>query len=715
MKATAVRDGKAAVTEPSTAVNRHGLTDEDLLRAYRTMVVSRKIDDKEIQLKNQSLIFFQISGAGHEAILTATGMQMKAGHDWFFPYYRDRALCLSIGMTPLEMLLSAVGAKDDPNSGGRQMPSHWGHKTLNIVSQSSPTGTQCLQAIGCAEAGRLYERIPEIPERESKFEKDEVVYVSIGEGTSSEGEFWESLNQACISKLPVLYMIEDNGYAISVPVEVQTAGGDLSKLVASFPGLFVQSIDGTDFMASYKAAGEALAYTRARRGPALIHAKVVRPYSHSLSDDEKLYKTKDERADEAKRDPIVRMAQFLASEGIASDAQLEAIVKEVEQEVNAASDAAVKAEKPAPETATLYVYSPDVDPSADDFATEPAPEGKPDTMVAAINRTMKDEMARNPRIVMFGEDVADASRETALESVPGKGGVFKVTHGLQRAFGGTRVFNSPLAEANIIGRAIGMATRGIKPVVEIQFFDYIWPAMMQLRDEMSMMRYRSSNAFSCPMVVRTAIGGYLRGGAPYHSQSGESIFAHCPGIRVVFPSNAQDAAGLLRTAIRCDDPVLYLEHKHLYRQTYNKGEYPGNEYMIPFGKSSVRREGTDVVVITYGALVQRSLLAAQQAEKEGISAMVIDLRTIVPYDWEGIAEAVAKTNRVIVAHEDQLTCGFGAEIAARISEELFEHLDAPVKRVAALDTPVAYCPDLEEVILPQSADVLKAIIQTARY
>jgi len=714
MKGTAVTNGPSTPTERIGA-DYANLTRDDFRSAYRTMVLSRRIDDKEIQLKNQSLIYFQISGAGHEAILVAAGMTLKPGHDWFYPYYRDRALCLTLGVTPYEMFLAGVGAKDDPSSGGRQMPSHWGHKRLNIVSQSSPTGTQSLQAIGCAEASELFEKITTIERRSELFHADEVVYLSVGEGATSEGEFWESLNTACLQRLPLVCVVEDNGYAISVPVEVQTAGGDISKLVSSFPGLFVQSIDGTDFLASYRAMVGAVAYARARKGPAFVHAKVIRPYSHSLSDDEKLYKTPDERASEAKRDPLVRLAAFLKAEGFATQAELETLAREVDAEVNAAAEQAKKAEKPSPESATLYVYSPDVDPSSDVFDTAAAVTGKPDTMVAAINRTLKDEMARNPRIVVFGEDVADCSRESALERVPGKGGVFKVTHGLQRMFGGARVFNSPLAEANIVGRGIGMATRGLKPVVEIQFFDYIWPAMMQMRDEMSMLRYRSNNAFSCPMVIRTAIGGYLRGGAPYHSQSGESIFAHCPGIRVVFPSNARDAAGLLRTAIRCDDPVLFLEHKHLYRQTYNKGEYPGADYMIPFGKASVRREGSKVVVITWGALVQRSLLAAQQAEKDGISVMVIDLRTIAPFDWDSIAAAVKHTNRVVIAHEDQLTCGFGAELAARIADQLFEHLDAPVRRVAALDAPVAYAPVLEEVILPQSSHVLKAIQEVARY
>ncbi|HEU4686805.1 MAG TPA: thiamine pyrophosphate-dependent enzyme, partial [Vicinamibacterales bacterium] len=412
MKGTAVSNGKSVAT--------HGLSRDELLRAYRTMVLSRKLDDKEIQLKSQSLIFFQISGAGHEAIVTAAGLSLRGGYDWFYPHYRDRALCLALGVTPHEMLLAAVGAKDDPSSGGRQMPSHWGHTALNIVSQSSPTGTQCLQAVGCAEAGRLYEKLTAIEDRHERHHADEVTYLSLGDGTTSEGEFWEALNYACLRRLPVVIIVEDNGYAISVPVEAQTPGGDISRLVSNFPGLLVQSVDGTDYLASYAAVQEAVAYTRARNGPAFIHAKVTRPYSHSLSDDERLYKTPDERAAEAKRDPIARMAEFLKAESFASESELESIVKEVEREVSDAAERAKAAEKPGRETVELFVYSPDVDPTSSDFEAAAVPEGRPDTMVAAINRTLKDEMARNPRIVIFGEDVADCSRESALQFVPGK-------------------------------------------------------------------------------------------------------------------------------------------------------------------------------------------------------------------------------------------------------------------------------------------------------
>jgi len=688
---------------------------QDLLSAYRLMLLSRKIDDKEIQLKNQSLAFFQISGAGHEAVLIAAGRRLRAGHDWFLTYYRDRALALTLGVTPLEMLLGSVGSADDPASGGRQMPSHWSNPRLHLPSASSAVATQCLHGIGVAEAGRLYERLKDIPERDEHFERDEITLITIGEGSTSEGEFWESLSTACTRSLPVLFLVEDNGYAISTPVEVQTPGGDLSRVVAGFDGLQTYKCDGTDYQASLDTLGEAVAYVRSRRSPALVHAKVIRPYSHSLSDDEKLYKTKDERESEARRDPIVRLRDLILSEELASAEQLAELARDVEREVNAAAEQALAAPKPEPETASRYVFSPTVDPTSSEFETEPAPNGAPDTMVAAINSTLRDEMAHNPRVVVFGQDVADASRESSLGKVPGKGGVFKVTHGLQKLYGGDRVFNSPLAEANIIGRAVGMALRGIKPVVEIQFFDYIWPGYMQLRDEMAMMRYRSNNHWSCPMVVRVPIGGYLRGGAPYHSQSGVAIFAHCPGIRIAFPSNAHDAAGLLRTAIRCDDPVMFLEHKHLYRQTYNKAPYQGPDFMIPFGKAAVAREGTDIVIFTWGALVQRAIVAAQQAERDHISVAVIDLRTIVPLDWDTIAAYTRKTNRVIVAHEDQMTAGFGGDIASRIGQELFDELDAPVTRVASLDCPVAYAPTLEEAILPGSADVLKAIRTVAAY
>ena len=727
-----------------------GLTGQQLIDAYRIMFTSRRVDDREILLKRQQKIYFQISGAGHEAVGVAAAFALKTSYDWFYPYYRDRALCLALGATPYEMLLGAVGAADDPGSGGRQMPSHWAFQRLNVVTQSSPTGTQILQAVGCAEAGRYLAKHPNAAQKadgdyrqfkDVQFQGDEITYVSLGDGATSEGEFWEALNTASCLRLPVIFSVEDNEYAISVPVEVQTAGANISRLVSGFPNFHFEEIDGTDPVVAYAAFKRAGDYCRAGNGPAFVHAHVIRPYSHSLSDDERLYRPDAERQADAARDPVPRLQMFLLREGILDENGINEIEKEVEEQIQADADRALDAALPQPETIYNYVYSPDLDPTSAAFETqsaiaapEPAADGKPPadsqnktsqnkasqnkTMADLINTTLRDEMRRDERVIIFGEDVADASREEYVKQklVKGKGGVFKLTAGLQVEFGSDRVFNSPLAEANIVGRATGMSTRGLKPVVEIQFFDYIWPAMMQLRDELPLIRWRSNNAFSAPLVIRVAIGGYLTGGAIYHSQCGESIFTHIPGLRVVFPSNALDAAGLLRTAIRCDDPVLFLEHKRLYRETYGRAPYPGPDYMVPFGKAKIVQPGTDLTVITYGAVVPRALQAAQKLEREhNVSVELIDLRTLNPFDWHAIATSVKKTNRALIAYEDSLSWGYGAEIAARIADQLFHHLDAPVKRIAATDTFVAYQPILENAILPQASDLFRAMKELAEF
>lgn len=689
----------ANAIEPAAASSVfHGLSREDLIRAFRLMHLSRRIDDREILLKRQNKIYFQVSGAGHEAIQVAAGMALEAGYDWFYPYYRDRALCLTLGVTPEDMLLQAVGAAADTASGGRQMPSHWSSPRLHIVSGSSPTGTQYLQGVGCAHASRYLN--PAL---------DEVTLVTSGEGATSEGEFWEALNIVCLDKLPVVFLVEDNGFAISVPRECQTAGNSISRLVAGFPGLLRIEVDGTDFLASYEAMQRAVRYCREGRGPALVHAHCTRPYSHSLSDDERLYKTAAEREAEAQRDCNIRFPELLLAEGILDRHHLQNIVHDIDRELQDTTDLVLKAAPPDPARVLENLYSPNIDPTSAAFDTPPTPTGDPRTMVDTINRTLHDEMRRNERMIVFGQDVADCSREENLVEVKGKGGVFKATLGLQAAFGSRRCFNSTLAEAGIVGRAIGMATRGMKPVVEIQFFDYIWPAMMQIRDEMANLRWRSNGGFSCPLVMRVPIGGYLTGGAIYHSQCGESIFTHIPGLRVVMPSNAQDAAGLLRTAIRCDDPVLFLEHKKLYREPYNRAPNPGPDFMIPFGKARLVKPGQRLTLIAYGALVQKSLQAALQIEQRNpkFTVEIFDLRSLSPVDWPAIRASVAKTNRVMIAHEDTLSWGFGAEIAARIADEMFGLLDAPVGRVAAKDTWVGYNPILEDAILPQVDDIVR--------
>jgi 2-oxoisovalerate dehydrogenase E1 component len=729
----------SSARESQSAAAASGLSSQQSIEMYRLMYLSRRMDDREILLKRQQKVYFQISGAGHEALGVGAALAMRPGYDWFFPYYRDRAFCLALGVTPTEMMLQSVGAATDPSSGGRQMPTHWGSRPLHIVSTSSSTTTQLLHAVGCAEAGRYFSHHPEAADkafgdyrafRDVEFHGDEVVFTSLGEGSTSQGEFWEALNTASNKKLPVIFCVEDNGYAISVPVEVNTSGGNISRLVANFPNFYFAEVDGTDAEASLRAFQAAVAHCRAGLGPAFIHGHVVRPYSHAFSDDDKHYRLAAELAADSLRDPLTRMRTSLLRQGILAEDEIRQLENSVDAETAEAGERALEAPLPLVEDIAKHVYSEDLDPTSPAFATEQvhapgsAGGGKaggakgsdPRTMADLINACLHDEMRRDPRIVVYGEDVADASREDVLAEVEGKGGVFKLTAGLQTEFGSERVFNSPLAEANIVGRAVGYAVRGIKPVVEIQFFDYIWPAMHQIRNELALMRWRSNSLWAAPAVIRVPIGGYLKGGSIYHSGSGESIFTHIPGLRVVFPSNALDASGLLRTAIRCDDPVLFLEHKRLYRETYGRAPYPGPEFAIPFGKAKIVRPGKHMTLVTYGALVPRALQAAERAYREhGIDVEILDLRTLNPYDWEAIAASIRKTSRVIVAHEDMLSWGYGAEIVARIADELFDDLDAPVRRIGSMDTFVAYQPLLEDAILPQPETILKAIVDLQSY
>ncbi|HWC69123.1 MAG TPA: dehydrogenase E1 component subunit alpha/beta, partial [Acidimicrobiales bacterium] len=704
---TAAAPGTGTAAGPGSTAPAPELSVEDLIADFRLACISRAIDDREISMQKQSRVFFQISGAGHEALGLALARHLRPGRDWFFPYYRDQALVLGLGVTPKQILLQAVGSADDVASGGRQMPSHWGDPARHIVTQSSPTGSQCIPAVGCAEAGRYIARRPELG---LPADGDELTYVSLGEGACSEGEFWEALSTACNLHLPVLFIVADNGFAISVPA-IDQHPAPVADLVQGFRGLEIHHLDGTDYFAIHEAAKPIVARVRAGTGPALLHCDVIRPYSHSAADTQSKYRSPDELAEERRRDPIDRMERALGERGILTADEAAGVRAEAKEIVAKAAAEAVAARRPDPASVTEHVYVlPDLPDPPDEYeGGDPVPLGE------AVKGTLHEAMAADERIRVFGEDVADA-REQVLANVEGKGGVFGTTHGLQRAFGQARCFNTPLSEANIIGRAVGQAIRGLRPAPEIQFFDYIWPAMTQIKSEAATIRWRSAGAFSCPMVIRVPIGGYLTGGSIWHSQSGESIFAHVPGLLIAFPSRARDAAGLLRAAFRGEDPVLFLEHKHLLRQPYTVDPFPPAEYVIPFGRGDVRRAGDDCTIVTWGATVEKSLRAAAAvADTEGFEIEVIDLRTLSPWDRDIVCESVAHTHRLVVVHEDVLTAGFGGEVAAWAAEHCFTDLDAPVRRVAALDTHVAYEPTLEEAILPQVDDITAAVVDVCTF
>lgn len=664
------------------------LTKERLLHAYKLMILSRRLDDKMLRMLKQGKSFFHIGCAGHEAAQVAAGFAMKPGKDWFYPYYRDQALTMSVGMTAQEIMLCFLAKADDPNSGGRQMPQHYGHKQHRIVSQSSPTGTQFLQAVGCA-MGAVKEKT------------DEIVYVSSGEGTTSQGDFHEALNWASREKFPVIFFIEDNKYAISVPIWQQTAGNSIFKIGAGYENLNCFEMDGTNFLETYATVKEASQMARSGNGPCLVVADVIRLLPHSSSDDQRKYRKEEDLAKDRGRDPIEQMSLFLIKNNMMTAAEDKTFREICHKEVDDAAEWAEAQASPEKITATKFVFSEE----PDELEYEKSkPSGNPIVLVDAINHAMAEEMERNPKMIMFGEDIQDD-----------KGGVFTATKGLSKKFGNDRVFNSPLAESSIVGTAIGLATRGWKPVVEIQFGDYVWTAMMQIRNELATMRYRSNNNWACPLVIRIPIGGYIHG-ALCHSQNIESFFAHIPGLKIALPSNAADAKGLLKTAIRCDDPVLFLEHKGLYRQGFAQSPEPNAEYLLPYGKAVVKREGADVTIVTYGMMVSKSINAAKVAEeKHGIKTEVIDLRTIVPLDVDTIITSIKKTGKCIVVHEDCEFGGFGGEIVAQIIHQGFEYLDGPVRRVAAKDSPIPYNWFLEEVILPQDQNIVHAIETLAKY
>ena len=664
----------------------HGFQKKELLDIYNKMYLARTLDEKQLILLKQGKAYFHIGCSGHEGAQLAASNNLNAGKDWVYPYYRDAALCLGLGMTGKEQLLSFLARDDDPNSGGRQMPQHYGHKNLRIVSQSSPTGTQFLQAVGCAMS--------------RKWEKTkEVVYVSSGEGSTSEGEFHEALNWSSREKLPVIFHIQDNQYAISVHISEQTSGASVYSMVGGYQNLSRFDVDGTSFFETDLAFKQAVDRARKGKGPSVIISHVVRLLPHSSSDDQRKYRSDKDLESDKKRDPIAQFEKYCVNKKVASANDFETIRNKVFEQVNKDAEWADKQNHPDISTALDHVYSDQNNLKETSLKTI----NEKVVLVDAINHAMSEEMSFNKKMVIYGEDIADP-----------KGGVFTATKGLTKQFGKDRVFNSPLAEASIIGTAIGLAVTGWKPCVEIQFGDYIWPGMMQIRNELASMRYRSNGNWKCPLVIRVPVGGYIHG-AICHSQSIDGYFMHMPGIKIAYPSNATDAKGLLKAACRMDDPVIFMEHKGLYRQGFSSTPEPDKNYILPFGKAKIVQEGNILTIITWGAMVQKCIESVKACELEQDVVEIIDLRTLNPLDHETISSSVVKTGKALVVHEDNLTNGPGAEIAALIGENNFEYLDGPVKRVGSADAHVPYNWYLEEKVLVQNSDIQNALIELLEY
>lgn len=646
------------------------------------------MDDKMGKLVRQNKgATFHMPVSGHELIGAVSALSLTPEVDWAFPYYRDRAFAIGLGCSIVD-LLAAFLARDIPNhSGGRMMPEHFSQKNLRIPCQSSVVGSQFLQAVGTAKAAQL---------RGSQ----EIVYVSGGDGATSQGDFHEALNFSCIHNLPIVFVIQDNGWAISVPVCEQTAGGTIAKIGRGYEGLAVFECDGSDYGPTAEAMKSAVQKARSGSGPSLIVAKVPRLCPHSSSDDPKKYKSDCVLAEEKSRDPIARYEQWLLAEGVISVQELEELRRAHFEQIETAATAADQIPFPARATAGDKVFAPFTPPPS-----TPAAPGESIVLMDALNHALIEEMERDPGVVVFGQDVAH-----------GKGGVFGITRTLTERFGPDRCFNTPLAESTIVALALGLSLDGYhKPVAEIQFADYSWTGMNQLFNELSSFHYRSNGLWNCPVVIRMPTGGYIQGG-PYHSQSTEAFLSHCPGLKVVIPSNAADAKRLLKTAIRDPNPVIFLEHKALYRQRlFCARPEPGPDEFLPFGQARIVREGTDATIVAWGITVLMAHEAAEALSKEGISIEVIDLCTIVPLDFDTVLASIKKTGKLLIAHEAARNCGFGAELAARAAEHAFLHLDAPIQRVAGKDCPVPYCKDLEEEVLPQKKDIEAALRHLASY